>query len=168
MPLSPGDEDEVALFRGAVDDHGENLADQRAIDLPRDRPLQLHGEVPPLGFDLLGNLAGHLCRWRPLLLRVSEDADVVKTDLPQELEELLEVGVALSRVADDKRAAQRDVGDLGADPLDQPVDVRPVRLCAASLLSTRSEACWSGSSMYLQSLGSAAITSRIASLRCVG
>src|SRR5690606_23133395 len=52
--------------------------------------------------------------------------DVVKTDLPQELEELLEVGVALSRVADDKRAAQRDVGDLGADPLDQPVDVRPV------------------------------------------
>src|SRR5690606_12292085 len=33
LPLSPGDEDEIALLRGAVDDHGENLADQRAVDL---------------------------------------------------------------------------------------------------------------------------------------
>ena len=92
---------------------------------------------------------------------------MVKADLLDEGQQLLEILVGLSWKADDERAPQGDPGDPGADLFDEPVDkaLSPLRRIRRK---QRSDACCSGSSMYLQIFGSSAMTSIISSLKWVG
>src|SRR5690606_8900107 len=57
-----------------------------------------------------------------------KDAYMVKADLLDEGQQLLEILVGLSWKADDERAPQGDPGDPGADLFDEPVDQGPVSL----------------------------------------
>src|SRR5579883_781852 len=119
VPPRPPPEERLVGARPALDQDLLHPADARCVPLPRDPLRQLHEPLHPLDLRRVRDLVGHRRLLRPGPRRVDERERAVEPDLLDDLERLLEVGLGLAREADDDVGAEREVGDRGAQPLDE-------------------------------------------------
>ena len=120
-----------------IDEHVLRPADLVAQPRSADRRLRFHEALTALFLHALGDWIGQRVGGCPFNRRVGEAAHAVELRLVQEHQQLVELGVRFTGKPHDERAAQRDVGPLGAPrahavqhllrsggPFHQPEDAR--------------------------------------------
>ena len=88
--------------------------------LPADLPLDAEELLLPLRLDALGELPVELERFRPFLARELKHAHLLEPHLLDEVAELLELLLRLTREAGDEAGPEGEVRDALADPPHQP------------------------------------------------
>src|ERR1039458_1313359 len=106
-----------------LDQHFNSAPNERSSHLHRDFMLSRHSQAAPLLFDLVRNLAGHAARARAFFLRISEHAQPLEPRLPNEPEQVLKVGIRLTRETDDERGAQRNAGNARSNAANEVHDI---------------------------------------------
>src|SRR3990172_5470993 len=109
---------ERGILARAVHQDGLNGPVQTLLALPDDAVLGVLNDPRPLGHPLGRHLVGHCRRRRPVLQRVGEDAEAVEADVLDEVEQILEVGLALPRKADEHCRSEGHSRDGSAERLE--------------------------------------------------
>ncbi len=117
VPARPPAQHRLVGPRRPLDEHLLDAADPLGVPLRREPLGQLDEPLQPLDLDLVGDLPGQLGRLGALARRVDERVGAVEADRRDELEGLREVGLGLTRKADDDVGAERDVRNGRAEPV---------------------------------------------------